>query len=165
MYIYIYVQHMATSEGGKGARSVKVNIWPCEAQDMGASEAGKGARASISKRGRAVTDVDSTQHDPRNMNEPNRRLRRTEEMNDAALALFGHDVCWDVRLKESKECGGTSICEHNRIRKQCKQCGGPRICAHNRQRSGCQQCGGVSISEHNRQRYSCKQCSGASICG
>ncbi len=41
---------MATSEGGKGARSVKVNIWPCEAQDMGASEVGKGARVSISKR-------------------------------------------------------------------------------------------------------------------
>jgi hypothetical protein len=38
---------MAASEGGKGARCVKVSIWACEGQDMGASEVGKGARASI----------------------------------------------------------------------------------------------------------------------
>ncbi len=37
---------MAASEVGKGARSVKVNIWPCGGQRMAASEVGKGARPS-----------------------------------------------------------------------------------------------------------------------
>jgi hypothetical protein len=37
-------------------------------------------------------------------------------------------------------CGGSSICEHNRTRSQCKPCGGSSICEHNRRRSKCEKC-------------------------
>jgi hypothetical protein len=34
--------------------------------------------------------------------------------------------------KPCKDCGGASICEHNRRRSRCKDCGGASICEHNR---------------------------------
>jgi hypothetical protein len=52
------------------------------------------------------------------------------------------------------QCGGSSICEHNRRRSECKQCGGASICEHNRQRRKYKQCGGTSICDHNRQTAS-----------
>jgi hypothetical protein len=39
-----------------------------------------------------------------------------------------------------KDCGGASICEHNRQRSTCKDCGGASICEHNRRRSACKDC-------------------------
>jgi len=39
-----------------------------------------------------------------------------------------------------KECGGSQICEHKRLRSFCKECGGSQICEHNRQRSTCKDC-------------------------
>ncbi|KOO32808.1 hypothetical protein Ctob_011964 [Chrysochromulina tobinii] len=63
-----------------------------------------------------------------------------------------------------KECGGSAICVHDRIRSTCKECGGSAICAHDRRRSLCKECGGGSICAHDRQRYRCKECGGSAIC-
>jgi len=57
-----------------------------------------------------------------------------------------------------KDCGGSSVCEHGRIRNKCKDCGGVLICEHNRIRSQCKDCDGSSICEHNKQRNHCKDC-------
>jgi hypothetical protein len=43
-----------------------------------------------------------------------------------------------------KECGGGSICEHQRLRSRCKECEGGSICEHQRLRSLCKTC-----SPHN----------------
>jgi len=48
------------------------------------------------------------------------------------------------RRSECKDCGGTSICEHNRVRSSRKDCGGASICEHNRVRSQCKDCGGAA---------------------
>ena len=59
-----------------------------------------------------------------------------------------------------KECGGSGICEHGRLRSQCKECGGSSICEHGRVRGVCKDCGGGSICEHRRVRHYCKDCDG-----
>jgi hypothetical protein len=71
--------------------------------------------------------------------------------------------CPETRIRNCKQYGGSSVCEHNRRRRRCKQCDGSGICEHNRERSGCKQCGGSMICEHNRERRRCKQCGGSSI--
>jgi hypothetical protein len=77
----------------------------------------------------------------------------------------GTSICERNRVRSRcKDCGGVSLCEHNRRRSECKDCGGTSICEHNRVRSACKDCGGVSICEHSRQRSACKDCGGASIC-
>ena len=45
------------------------------------------------------------------------------------------------RERACKDCGGHSICEHNRQKSRCKDCGGAFICEHNRERSTCKDCG------------------------
>ena len=57
-----------------------------------------------------------------------------------------------------KECGGASICQHQRRRSRCKECGGGSICQHQRRRDTCKDCGGGGICKHQRQRKSCKDC-------
>src|SRR5206468_5671670 len=42
------------------------------------------------------------------------------------------------------QCGGSQICEHNKVRSVCNFCGGGSICKHERIRSRCRQCGGLS---------------------
>lgn len=44
-----------------------------------------------------------------------------------------------------KECGGVSICEHNRLRSRCIECGGGSICEHYRIKSNCKECGNGSV--------------------
>ena len=39
-----------------------------------------------------------------------------------------------------KDCGGASICEHNRVRSKCVEFVGASICAHRRVRSACKDC-------------------------
>jgi hypothetical protein len=39
-----------------------------------------------------------------------------------------------------KECGGSQICEHGRIRSMCKECGGSQICEHGHRRNRCKEC-------------------------
>ena len=36
-----------------------------------------------------------------------------------------------------KDCGGSGLCEHGRLRNTCKDCGGGSICEHGRRRSTC----------------------------
>ena len=64
----------------------------------------------------------------------------------------------------SQDCGGASICQHNRERSNYKDSGGAGICEHNRRRNTCRVYGGASICWHDRQRSRCKDCGGASIC-
>ena len=47
--------------------------------------------------------------------------------------------------KMQRECGGSQICEHDRIGSQCKQCLGSAICPRKRIKSRCRECGFVSI--------------------
>jgi hypothetical protein len=77
-------------------------------------------------------------------------------------ALYLQGVRWFVRLRPQPpslclqgECGGASVCDHNRQRSACKECGGASVCDHNRRRSACRKgCGGSSVCElraaHNR---------------
>ena len=62
-----------------------------------------------------------------------------------------------------KECGGASICQHQRRRSRCKDCGGGSICQHQRRRESCKECKGVSMCPHRRQKSSCKECGGGNI--
>ena len=48
---------------------------------------------------------------------------------------------------KSKDCGGSSICEHQRERSTCKDCDGSGICEHQRRRSRCKDCGGSSLCD------------------
>ena len=58
-----------------------------------------------------------------------------------------------------RECGGGSICQHNRQKHRwCRDCGGEGICQHNRRKSECKECGGRSICQHNRRRSRCTTC-------
>ena len=56
-----------------------------------------------------------------------------------------------------KECGGASICQHNRVRHQCRDCGGEGICQHSI-KSTCKECGGGGICQHKRERSRRKTC-------
>ena len=62
--------------------------------------------------------------------------------NSARSAVGHQSASTVVRRSQCKECGGSQICEHGRVRKQCKECGGASICEHGRQRSVCKECGG-----------------------
>ena len=52
--------------------------------------------------------------------------RQSEYVN-----MEGQDI--DVR-----DCGGSSICEHNRRRSVCRECGGGEICEHGKVRDSLQ---------------------------
>ena len=45
------------------------------------------------------------------------------------------EVEFEVRKRQCKDCGGSQICEHDRIKSYCKDCGGSQICEHDRQKS------------------------------
>jgi hypothetical protein len=71
----------------------------------------------------------------------------------------GSSICKHKKLKQQcKECVGTSICEHNRIKSKCKECGGGSICKHNRMKTLCLECGGGSFCKHNKRKSRCSEC-------
>jgi hypothetical protein len=77
----------------------------------------------------------------------------------------GSGVCEHGRVRtQCKDCGGSGICKHGRVRGVCKDCGGGSICEHGRVRGVCKDCGGGSICEHGRERRRCKDCGGSDIC-
>jgi hypothetical protein len=77
----------------------------------------------------------------------------------------GSQICEHNRIKSScKECGGSQICEHGKRKYECKECGGSRICEHNRIKSICKECGGRQICEHGKRKSICKECGGSQIC-
>ena len=49
-------------------------------------------------------------------------------------------------------CGGSQICEYNKIKQYCLFYGGGEICERSRKRSICKGCGGGQICEHNLER-------------
>ena len=57
-----------------------------------------------------------------------------------------------------KECGGKSICEHNKVRLFCKECEGSQICEHGKTRYICKECGGKAYCIHDKLKRNCKEC-------
>ena len=82
------------------------------------------------------------------------------------LTFAGGGVRAEAVLPRSrcKDCGGSGLCEHQRVKRQCKDCGGSGVCEHQRSRSQCKDCGGSGFCEHQRSRSQCKDCGGSSIC-
>ena len=62
-----------------------------------------------------------------------------------------------------KQCGGGSICLHNKRRDNCYECGA-NICEHNKRKSCCVECGGSQICPHYKKRSQCVECGGSGIC-
>jgi len=77
----------------------------------------------------------------------------------------GTSICEHGRIKRMcKECGGSSICKHGNIKYHCKECCGSSICKHGKVKYYCKECGGSSICQHGKDKYHCKQCSGPNFC-
>ena len=54
-----------------------------------------------------------------------------------------------------KDCGGSSICEHGRLKAQCISCGGSAIFEHGRQKSSCKLC---KLCKHRIKAMDCAAC-------
>ena len=64
-----------------------------------------------------------------------------------------------VEEPRCKECGGSGLCPHGRVKWWCKECGGTAgICTHGRRKYYCKECGGAGVCLHGRQKHSCKEC-------
>jgi len=63
-----------------------------------------------------------------------------------------------------RDCGGSQICPHNKVRYNCKPCGGGAYCEHGKQKIYCRPCGGSGLCEHDKMKDICKQCGGKKIC-
>jgi hypothetical protein len=67
--------------------------------------------------------------------------------------------------KERKECKTCRYyCQHNKNRYKCVECEGSQICQHKRERSKCVECGSGSVCQHKKIRSVCIKCGGGSIC-
>ena len=79
---------------------------------------------------------------------------------------------WSSRLRHAvfthamrRECKGTDICPHDKIKYNCRHCAPPGyFCIHDRFKTRCKECKGGSICSHNRIRSQCKECKGGGIC-
>ena len=76
----------------------------------------------------------------------------------------GHMRAWTGEACICKDCGGTGICPHGRVKSHCKECGWVSICPHGRWKYECKDCGGAGICAHGRVKRRCKECDGAGIC-
>ena len=58
-----------------------------------------------------------------------------------------------------KKCGGSQICEHNRVRTTCKECGGASTYIHKKLENQCPDCDGSSICKSRKEPYNtgCRQ--------
>ena len=56
----------------------------------------------------------------------------------------------------------TTICKHNREKKECKTC--KTYCQHDKRKSRCIKCGGSAFCEHKQERGDCIPCGGSGIC-
>ena len=67
--------------------------------------------------------------------------------------------------KERKECKTCKrYCEHNKRKSECRLCGGSAICEHNKFKAECRLCGGSAICEHDKRKSTCRLCGGSQIC-
>ena len=77
----------------------------------------------------------------------------------------GGSICLHERVRSiCKDCKGSQICQHKRLRSHCKDCNRSAICQHERVRSKCKECGGSQLCQHERVRSVCKDCNGGAIC-
>jgi len=79
-------------------------------------------------------------HEERGVNTPN--------ASGLVTAPARHPSVAKKPRKAPALCGSSSLCEHQRVRRQCKDCGGSSICEHQRQRSRCTDCGSSSLCEN-----------------
>ena len=63
----------------------------------------------------------------------------------------------------AKDCGGSQICEHDRIRNTCKECLGSSACPYKRIKATCKYSGCSQICQHNRIRSKRKESLGSTI--
>lgn len=104
------------------------------------------------------------------------------------LAYLDKNRCPHGKMNKSacKDCKGTSICEHGKVRTYCPDCAGGSLCEHKKRKDRCKkckdlyglhqycihgspktscvECGGGSICEHNRRRTRCVDCMGGNVC-
>ena len=63
--------------------------------------------------------------------------------------------------KSVKQCGGSSLCVHGKMKYQCKSCV-PCLCVHGKIKSRCEECAGSAQArvtcDHGKQKYRCKEC-------
>ena len=57
-----------------------------------------------------------------------------------------------------KDCKGSGICEHQRLRTRCNDCKGSGICEHQRRRTQCKDCTGSGICVHWNNKRICVHC-------
>lgn len=72
------------------------------------------------------------------------RSKNMKSTSDVMLPQKKNQVC-----AHCKDCGGSQICEHGRIRYSCRVCGVGR-CAHGREKRFCLDCGGSAVCSHGR---------------
>jgi hypothetical protein len=113
---------------------------------------------------------------------------KCKDCNKKQLEYLKENKCPHGKMNKSacKECGGTSICQHNRSRTYCPDCNGGSLCEHkirkdrceicedkygrhqycehNKLKTICKDCEGGSFCEHNTRRTRCKHCGGGSVC-
>ena len=69
-------------------------------------------------------------------------------------------MCNICKIEKEYDCFHKKSTSKDGYRSQCKECGGGSICEHNRKRSVCKDCDGGSICEHKHQKAHCNYCSG-----
>ena len=61
----------------------------------------------------------------------------TEEPNGTeatARAKFQLRICTPGHVQECRQCDGSALCCHNKIRRECKECGGSSYCDHGKRK-------------------------------
>ena len=96
-------------------------------------------------------------------------VQGVQRLSAREVALSVQGVRWVCKSASTvvcalcKECGGSAICEHGRVRSTCKDCGGHQS-GDLRARSSAlvyARSGGSQICEHGRRRSRCKECRAA----
>jgi hypothetical protein len=77
----------------------------------------------------------------------------------------GSQICPHNKVRyECRECGGGAYCEHGKTKMYCRPCGGSGLCEHDKLKNICKQCGGKAICKHNKHKSYCKECDGSACC-
>ena len=66
--------------------------------------------------------------------------------------------------RHCKECGGSALCCHSKLKCYCKECGGSALCCHGRQKRHCRECCGPLFCQHRIYRSLCKECGRWLLC-
>ena len=67
--------------------------------------------------------------------------------------------------REKKECKTCKrYCQHNTRKERCRICGGSDVCQHDKLKAYCHLCSGSAFCEHDKQKTRCRICGGSQIC-